>query len=177
MDLDEKGVRNYFLHTNIRALRKRNRWSQEELAQRVGLNRGNIASYENGTAEPKICNLLKMANLFGVSLISLIQNDLRDEDIIISPTPALRRLNDQDTAEVRPYIDKARELQQVMEGLNTCCRYKVKTMNGNLPKEMRLVALHFEELYETAQALLQQHLSLLEGFGPVDDPPQPRGEA
>jgi hypothetical protein len=50
-------------------------------------------------------------------------------------------------------------------------------MNGNLPKEMRLVALHFEELYETAQALLQQHLNLLEGFGPVDDSPPPSGEA
>lgn len=64
------------LSQNIRYLRKRQELSQEELALRVGLNRGNIASYENGTAEPKICNLLKLAQIFGISVTDLTQKDL-----------------------------------------------------------------------------------------------------
>ena len=54
------------LPRNIKSLRRKLRFSQEELAQKLGLNRGNIASYENGSAEPKICNLLKFASLFRV---------------------------------------------------------------------------------------------------------------
>jgi transcriptional regulator with XRE-family HTH domain len=66
-----------FLPQNLRNLRKRMNLSQEQFAKRIGLNRGNIASYEKGTAEPKICNLLKMANLFGVSILDLTARDLR----------------------------------------------------------------------------------------------------
>lgn len=165
MDVTNKGVANYFLHTNIRALRKRKDWSQEELAIQVGLNRGNIASYENGTAEPKICNLLKLAHLFDVSLLSLVQNDFRNEATLELHQNVLR-VKSPSPEMMEPYLDKAIELQKVMDGLNICCRYKVKMMDGNLPKEMQLVALHFEELYETAQALLQQHLTLLQGVHP-----------
>ena len=65
-----------YLANNIRNLRKRNSWSQEELAGKVGLNRGNIASYEKGTAEPKICNLVKIARCFGVSILELTGFDM-----------------------------------------------------------------------------------------------------
>ena len=160
MDVVNKNYKRYFLPTNIRVLRKRMHWSQEELAKKVGLNRGNIASYEAGTAEPKICNLLKMSQLFGVSLLTLIQTDMNEstaqavDQALTNATPF--------PFEMQEYRSKAQELQRVMEGLNICCRYKVKNMNGNLPKEMQLVALHFEELYDTAQTLLEQHLALLQ---------------
>ena len=69
------------LPQNIRYLRKRQELSQEELALRIGLNRGNIASYENGTAEPKICNLLKLAQTFGIPITDLTQKDLSHNDL------------------------------------------------------------------------------------------------
>ena len=160
MDIVDKKTKQYFLPSNIRLLRKQKKWSQEELAQAIGLNRGNIASYENGTAEPKICNLLKMASLFEVSLLDLIQKDLAD--------PYFTALNYKTPDRTAPltqamekYLDSAQEIQKVMDGLNICCRYKVKNMNGELPKEMQLVAMHFEELYDTAQTLLEQHMALL----------------
>ena len=168
MDAVNKNYKLYYLPTNIRLLRKRMQWSQEELALKVGLNRGNIASYENGTAEPKLCNLLKMSQLFQVPLRSLVQNDLGDntaqslEIAINNASPFI--------ADMKPYMARAQELQKVMEGLNTCCRYKVKNMNGNLPKEMQLVAMHFEELYDTAQTLLEQHLALLKEMNCTEPP-------
>ena len=57
-----------FLASNLRLLRKKFQWSQEEFASRVGLNRGNIASYENGSTEPKVQSLLKMSELFQLSI-------------------------------------------------------------------------------------------------------------
>ena len=65
-----------FLALNLRLLRKKFQWSQEEFANRVGLNRGNIASYENGSTEPKIYSLLKMSELFQVSIKELVFEDL-----------------------------------------------------------------------------------------------------
>ena len=148
MDIVNKNGKQYFLPTNIRLLRKQKQWSQEELATKVGLNRGNIASYENGTAEPKICNLLKMAHLFGVSLLSLIQSDLKDQDPV-QRTAAYQNTTDlqQLHLQMEKYLSTAKEIERVMEGLNICCRYKMKSLDGNLPKEMQLVALHFEELF------------------------------
>lgn len=155
MDIVNESYRKSYLPSNIRLLRKQKKWSQGELAEKIGLNRGNIASYENGTAEPKICNLLKMAHLFGVNLLTLIQKDLNEANhqhlfFNISARP-----------EMGHYLDHAEELQSVIDGLNICCRYKVKKMNGDLPPEMQLIALHFDELYQAAQTLLNQHLALL----------------
>lgn len=147
-----KSYKKSYLPSNLRLLRKQKQWSQGELASKVGLNRGNIASYENGTAEPKICNLLKMAQLFGVNLLALVQKDLNEHQQLIEANPV---------QEMRLYLDRAEELQSVINGLNTCCRYKVKKMNGELPPEMQVIALHFDELYQAAQTLLHQHLALL----------------
>jgi transcriptional regulator with XRE-family HTH domain len=155
MDIVNESYRKSYLPSNIRLLRKQKKWSQGELAEKIGLNRGNIASYENGTAEPKICNLLKMAHLFGVNLLTLIQKDLNEanhQHLFANLTAR---------PEMGHYLDRAEELQSVIDGLNICCRYKVKKMNGDLPPEMQLIALHFDELYQAAQTLLDQHLALL----------------
>lgn len=169
MDIANKNFKQSYLSSNLRWLRKQKKWSQEELASKIDLNRGNIASYENGTAEPKICNLLKMAKLFSVNLICLVQRDLgtdKEEPSMAIPTAGATPI----VHDMHAYVDRAKELQRVMDGLNICCRYKVKMMDGNLPKEMQLVALHFEELYDTAQTLLEQHLALLEDISIPDAP-------
>lgn len=155
MDNVNESYKKSYLPSNIRLLRKQKKWSQGELAKKIGLNRGNIASYENGTAEPKICNLLKMAHLFGVNLLTLIQKDLNEANH--------QHLfeNADSNPEMRRYLDRAEELQSLIDGLNICCRYKVKKMNGDLSPEMQLIALHFDELYQATQTLLDQHLALL----------------
>ncbi|NBV12870.1 MAG: helix-turn-helix domain-containing protein [Sphingobacteriia bacterium] len=57
---------------NIRNLRRREGWTQEELAQRMGIKRSLLGAYEEGRAEPRAELLLKFANLFGISLEQLI---------------------------------------------------------------------------------------------------------
>lgn len=150
-----------YLHQNIRLLRKRLSISQEELAGKIGLNRGNIASYENGTAEPKICNLLKLSTLFGVSMMDLTQRDLSDEETLTAANKNYQQLQEGDLEIVQQFTRKAEEIEQVFHGLHTCCRFRANNM-GELPKDMQILLSNFEQLYEAGQSLLCNHKALLD---------------
>ncbi|MGB0429447.1 MAG: XRE family transcriptional regulator [Bacteroidia bacterium] len=56
--------------------------SQQAFADDFGLTRANIGSYEEGRAEPKIAIVVEIANKFGVSVESLLNNELKVNDII-----------------------------------------------------------------------------------------------
>lgn len=68
----------HFLASNVKHLRSLRKWTQEELASRLGLKRSRIGAYEEGRAEPKIADLQLLATLFAVSLDSLVGADLSD---------------------------------------------------------------------------------------------------
>lgn len=163
-----------YLQRNIRFLRKTMGWSQEELAARVGLNRGNIASYENGTAEPKIGNLLKMSLLFGISIHDLAHKDLGQDPLPDNTNPSPSKTLIFDTAALPGYAQRAQELQDVMNGLRTCCKFKLKTIEEASVNDLQIVAMHFEELFNTAQSLMQEHLALLQVLGGLPAPPGPQ---
>jgi len=65
-----------YLDKNLRYLRRNRNMSQEEFAQQVGLNRGNIASYEKGAAEPQLENLIRIVRFLGVDAIDFVERDL-----------------------------------------------------------------------------------------------------
>jgi len=65
-----------YLNKNIKHLRKQRGFTQTELAERIGLKRAQIGSYEEFRAEPRIETIQKMAYLFGESLDRLINQDL-----------------------------------------------------------------------------------------------------
>jgi len=161
-----------YLDKNIRFLRKQLNLSQEELAARIGLNRGNIASYENGTAEPKVCNLLRLSRLFGVSICDLAQRDLSEGEK--APCADGHKQREQLlTAAQHPDIlqaihSNAQRKLQMMEGLVTCSRLKLEQVHTQVPPELQLIIVNFEELYRTARSLMDEHLSLLKSLNCVD---------
>ena len=136
--------------------------SQEELALQIGLNRGNIASYENGSAEPKIGNLLRMAEFFGISLIDLAQRDLTQEHTMQSLV-RLQGLCPQERAKLEGLYEGALAFDEFLQGIYTCFSYKSKALEGleNLPMEAVFLRSHFEQLFNAAQQLSQRHLQLL----------------
>lgn len=150
-----------YLHKNIRCLRKRLNLSQEELANKIGLNRGNISSYENGSAEPKICNLLKLSNLFGVSMMDLTQQDLSKEEFLSTVNKNYQQISDGEKKIVEQFSLKAQEIEEVFKGLHTCCRFKTSNL-GELPKDTQILLSNFEQLHEAAQTLLCNHKALLD---------------
>jgi phage repressor protein C with HTH and peptisase S24 domain len=52
----------------IRKLREDRKWTQTDLAEKVGIGKSAIANYEAGTRAPKQDILFSLANLFGVSI-------------------------------------------------------------------------------------------------------------
>lgn len=65
-----------YLNKNIKYLRKHRGYTQQDLAERIGLKRAQIGSYEEYRAEPRIETIQKISYLFGRSLDELINQDL-----------------------------------------------------------------------------------------------------
>lgn len=57
---------------NIRKLRLEREWTQEELADRLGVSRQALGNYERELREPGIDLLIKLADTFNVSIDALV---------------------------------------------------------------------------------------------------------
>jgi transcriptional regulator with XRE-family HTH domain len=150
-----------FLHQNIRLLRKRLKLSQEELARRIGLNRGNIASYENGTAEPRICNLLKFARLFGISVYKLTYSDLSREQNLDESSHSFDENGRIPDPYFREMLKQLEQTEELMRSIRTCCHYRQKARK-DLSPDLQAFMVHFEDLYQVAEQLLCNQKTLLD---------------
>jgi putative transcriptional regulator len=56
------------LNNRIRVLRAEKRWSQAELAERVGVSRNSINSVENGKFDPSLPLAFRIADAFGLKV-------------------------------------------------------------------------------------------------------------
>jgi AbrB family looped-hinge helix DNA binding protein len=65
------------LHDNLLNLRKINKYSQEYVAEKVGVSRQAVAKWESGETAPDIINCKALASLYDVSLDDLVnyEND------------------------------------------------------------------------------------------------------
>lgn len=61
---------------NLIKLRKGKSWSQEDLAEKLGLSRQAISKWEVGTSKPDIDNVIKISKLFEVSIDELVNNEI-----------------------------------------------------------------------------------------------------
>lgn len=61
---------------NLIKLRKGKGWSQEELADKLGLSRQAISKWEVGTSKPDIDNVIKISKLFEISIDELVNNEI-----------------------------------------------------------------------------------------------------
>ena len=56
--------------------RKKNGWSQEELADRLGVSRQSVSKWEGAQAVPDMKKIIQMAEVFGVSTDYLLRDDI-----------------------------------------------------------------------------------------------------
>ena len=151
---------NFCLAENLRALRKRLGLSQEELAEKMGLNRGNIASYESGSAEPKICNLVKFAHLFRISIFDLTHSNLKEETNYVQASQRHLNGGSSPTFAIEQYAEEAKEFESALKGME--CIFKMKLREaGELPEGMEFFKQQFNQLQAVAQHLLRSHVELL----------------
>lgn len=62
------------LGQRIKELRNKYRYTQRELAAKVGVTKSTIAAYENDSRMPSYDVLIKMADIFKVSIDSILLN-------------------------------------------------------------------------------------------------------
>ena len=61
------------LPENLKAYRKEKGWTQQALADRLGLTRPTLGAYEEGRSEPKLSVLIDMSSCFGTSVDALVR--------------------------------------------------------------------------------------------------------
>ena len=82
------------LADKIMNLRKKCGWSQEELAEQLGISRQSVSKWESGMSIPDLEKIVKMSALFGVSTDYLLKDEI--EETLPSETYTT------DEAEARP---------------------------------------------------------------------------
>ena len=64
------------VNENIRFLRKKKGWTQEKFSKKIGIKRSLVGAYEEGRSDPRLNNLLKMCEVFQISLDNILKNDV-----------------------------------------------------------------------------------------------------
>ena len=117
----------------ITMLRKRNGWSQEELAEKLGVSRSTYTNYENGNRTPdfevleRISEVLvcSLDELFGRKPIYVANCDMLKEDSILYNVEDIQEekpklaIGVQDFRDLREkqayYVDKTQFIEQFLE--------------------------------------------------------------
>lgn len=68
------------LADKIIRLRKRNGWSQEELADKLDVSRQSVSKWESAAAIPSLEKILQLSQLFGVTSDYLLKDEIEDEE-------------------------------------------------------------------------------------------------
>jgi len=63
------------LKDKLQLLRKQNGYSQEQLADKLGIARQTISKWENGQAIPELNGLILLSELYGVTIDRLVKDD------------------------------------------------------------------------------------------------------
>ena len=75
------------VNENIRFLRKKKGWTQEKFSKKIGIKRSLVGAYEEGRSDPRLNNLLKMCEIFEISLDNILKKDVSnlEEDNYLKP--------------------------------------------------------------------------------------------
>lgn len=74
---------------NLKTIRKNNKMSQEQLAEKVGVSRQSVSKWENGEAYPEMHNILQLCKIFNCKINDLVHTEMSDissldEEIIMN---------------------------------------------------------------------------------------------
>ncbi len=92
------------LPEKLQTLRKQNSFSQEELAEKLGVSRQAVSKWESGAAIPEVEKLIELSRIFGVSLNELLQVEETTEQ---AQSPAIsQEFSEDQVAKIELLIDK-----------------------------------------------------------------------
>lgn len=81
------------LADKIIRLRKKNGWSQEELAEKMQVSRQAVSKWESAQTTPDLEKVLMLGNLFGVTTDYLLKDEIEDEEFTDeNDNPSVKRI-------------------------------------------------------------------------------------
>ncbi len=162
-----------FLSKNIRYLRNKEKWSQEELAAKLDVKRSSIAAYESKNVNPKLEFIVAFSKLFDISISDLLEKDLEheldkatngsEEQAKIQVEPSHVRLEHlaegpqpedsldiDDKESVRHFIRRSIRIRKMLEGFKAFYRFKLESLsdNGQDPGQLAADVQNFIMLME-----------------------------
>lgn len=96
---------------NLKYLRKLKKISQQQLADKLDIDRSTISRWESDDIDPTVSNVISIANLLGIPVADLVGRDIREEDLFIDELEALflqnkHLLTDDDKDTIKFIIEK-----------------------------------------------------------------------
>ncbi|MGN0400428.1 MAG: helix-turn-helix domain-containing protein [Blautia sp.] len=73
--------------------RKRNGWSQEELADKLSVSRQAVSKWESARSTPDLARVIQLAELFGVTTDELLRDELEIQDAVLFPKTTVEVTN------------------------------------------------------------------------------------
>lgn len=119
-------------------LRKKNGYSQEELADKLGLSRQAVSKWERAEASPDTDNLICLAKLYGVSLDELLSTDEDVETIVKEQVKAESKIEEKDSSITLEDDDGSKV---VIKGSHVECLDKDGHIIKKKPKDKFLLVL------------------------------------
>lgn len=110
---DEKTEEVMILADKIINLRKKNGWSQEELAEKLGVTRQSISKYEGAQSIPDLDKILKLSEIFGVTTDYLIKDELEEEEY--APSQMQENESESDRSVHKVTMEMANEYLQIID--------------------------------------------------------------
>ena len=74
-------------------LRKKNGWSQEELAEKMNVSRQAVSKWESAQSVPDLEKILQLGKLFGVTTDYLLKDEIDDEEFTNESDSTIRRVS------------------------------------------------------------------------------------
>lgn len=105
---------------NIKFLREQKNWTQQRLADYLMISRSTITKWENNQLTPDIHSLIKLSNVFKITLDHLVGNTIHQENILLEFKRIYRSNTvdfDDEAVELVEYIMKFPDLKQQIHRL------------------------------------------------------------
>ncbi|WP_303032428.1 helix-turn-helix domain-containing protein [uncultured Duncaniella sp.] len=91
--------------TNLKKLREAARYTQDEVAQALGITRSAYSNYESGEREAPYDVLEKVSDLFGCDMYVLFEENENADAMILASAFRLDGLTDEDADEIVRFKD------------------------------------------------------------------------
>jgi transcriptional regulator with XRE-family HTH domain len=165
---------------NLKFLRASQKLSQDALAQKIGMNRGNIASYEKGTAEPSLKNLLKISQYFNVNVNTFLEGNFEEQHELLKTFSREDQLqlnvdDVTDTALASTFREKllinkhsleefrkrSDEMSMILEGFRQFHKFKMES-GEPISDDVRKMAMDYEKLLEVLADVLKTNKNIIQ---------------